>query len=295
MLTADQIELIQREIDGANTPDESVACRALLDAQPEARVLAAELRQLTQLFEGVAEREPPPHLKRAILAGLPRPRILKWRLGTERMGAIMTKKAMLIGSAAVATVVVVASLVTGFPPLTGGAGTIGAGDSIAGVQQAARYRGRSMTQADVKLDSPEVQALLQNDQVLRLVQSDAFRQVMNNEAFRELQSSEMYRELMSSEAYRELQSSESFRELQAKGAFREAQSAEMMRELQSNEAFRQLQSNEAFRKLQSNEAFRALQSNEAFRALQSNEAFRAISRDARMSEAFMTEAMRTQR
>jgi hypothetical protein len=285
MLTADQIELIQREIDGANTPDESVACRALLDAQPEARVLAAELRQLTQLFEGVAEREPPPRLKRAILAGLPRPRILKWRLGTERMGAIMTKKAMLIGSAAVATVVVVASLVTGFPPLTGGAGTIGAGDPPAGVQQAARYKGRSMTGADVTLQSPEVQALLQNDQILHLIQSDAFRQVMSNAA---------YRELMSSEAYRQLLANESFRELQAKGALREAQSAEAMRELQSSEAFRQLQSNAAFRQLQANEMFRQLQSNELFRQLQANDAFRAIARDAQMSQAFMNEAMRAQ-
>lgn len=285
MLTADQIELIQREIDGANTPHESVACRALLDAHPEARVLAAELRQLTQLFEGVAEREPPPRLKRAILAGLPRPGILKLRLGTERMGAIMTKKTMLIGSAAVATVVVVASLVTGFPPLTGGAGTMGAGDSIAGVQQAARYHGRTMTQADVTLQSPEVQALLQNDQILRLIQSDAFRQLMSNASFRELQSSE---------AYRALQSNESFRELQAKGAFREAQSAEAMRELQSNEAFRQLQSNAAFRAMQANETFRQLQSNEAFRQLQASDAFRAIARDANLSAAFMNEAMRTQ-
>src|SRR5262245_34349289 len=129
MLNADQIELIHREIDGANTPEQSVAFGALLQAQPEARALAAELRQLTQLLDGVAEREPSPRLKRAILAGLPRPgisRSIRWsvarlRLGTKRMEAIMTKKAMLIGSAAVATVVVVASLVTGFPPLTGGA------------------------------------------------------------------------------------------------------------------------------------------------------------------------------
>ena len=38
--------------------------------------------------------------------------------------------------------------------------------SIGGVEQAARYKGRAMTAADVTLENPEIQALFQNDQIL---------------------------------------------------------------------------------------------------------------------------------
>ena len=289
MLHRDQIELIHREIDGANTPDESAAFRSLIQENPEARALAAELRQVTAHFEQWEEREPPPHLKRAILDALPQPArasphpIVRWTVSQLTLVTalmeelIMTRKALLIGSTAVAVVIFVAALVTGFPPGGGEAGTIGAGDSIAGVRQAARYRGRAMTQADVTLANPEIQALFQNDQVLNLVKSDVFREMMQNEAYRQVMSSEVYRQMMENEA---------FRQLQEQGAFRQAQSSEAMRALQENEAFRQLQSNDAFR---------LLAANEAFRQLQESEAFRALSRSQQLSEAFMNEAMRAQK
>jgi hypothetical protein len=329
MLNRDQIELIHREIDGANTPEERAAFRSLMEEHPEARVLAAELRQVTRLLNGVGEREPPPHLRRAILAALPAPAraspeslvrraVSRLRLITAHMEeAIMTRKTMIYGAAALAIVIAVASLVTGFPPLGGTAGTIG-GD-IPGVQQAARYRGRAMTQADVTLDNPEVKALLQNDQILRLVQSKGFRELMNNAAFRQLQSSEayhelmsseayhelmsnevyhelmsneLYHELMSSEAYHELQSSEAYRELMSNELYHELMSSELFRELHSSEAYHELMSNEVYYELMSSELFRELQSNEALRQLQNSELFRALSQNAELSEAFMSEAMR---
>ena len=189
MLSQDQIELIHQEIDGANTPEGSAAFRSLMEKDPEARALAAELRHVAGLFEQVGEREPPPQLRRAILDALPQPARASpdrnsvddpahdhWmpsgslRLVTERMEeAIMTKKTMLIGGTAVAIVLVIAGIVTGFPPGSHEAGTIG------GVEPAARYHGRVMTEADVTLKNPEIQALFQNDQILHLVQSDAFR------------------------------------------------------------------------------------------------------------------------
>ena len=329
MLNQDQIELIHREIDGVNTPAESAAFRLLLEGNLEARALAADLRRVTALLEHGGLREPPPHLQHAILDALGQPArasppaivrwfVFQWRLVTERMEAMMTRKALLIGSTAVAIVIVGAALITGYPPMGREAGTIG-GDSIPGVQQAARYHGRVMTTADVTLKNPEVQALFQNDQVLHLVQSDAFRQLMRDGAFRELQAnaayhelmeSELYHELMSNELYHELMADEAFRELQAKGAFRSEQSAEAMRSLQDNELFRKLQSNELFRRLQSNELFRRLQenelfrrmqsnelfrnlqSNELFRRLQENELFRSIAQSEQLSQAFMDEAMR---
>src|SRR6266540_2839071 len=121
MLHRDQIELIHREIDGANTPDESAAFRSLIQENPEARALEAELRQMTAHFARWQEREPPPHLKRTILDALPPPArtshpIARWtvsrlRLVTARMEAMMTRKALLIGSTAMAAVIVVAALV----------------------------------------------------------------------------------------------------------------------------------------------------------------------------------------
>jgi anti-sigma factor RsiW len=72
MLNRDQIELIHREIDGENTPEESAAFRSLIADNAEARVLEADLRHVTQVFDRVGAAEPPGHLRRAILDALPR-------------------------------------------------------------------------------------------------------------------------------------------------------------------------------------------------------------------------------
>ena len=72
MLNRDQVELIQQEIDGANTPDGSAACRSLLEQDAEARALEAELRQVTRFLGRVEQRHPPPGLRQAILNALPR-------------------------------------------------------------------------------------------------------------------------------------------------------------------------------------------------------------------------------
>lgn len=332
MLSRDQIELIQREIfldeGGANTPGDSARVRALLAADPEAQALAAELYQVASALERVGERAPPPRLKQAILAAVQTPHverpqsINRWfavllQSTTERMEEmVMTKKAILIGATAVAAVIVGAYFATGFPPLGGAAGTIG--DSISGVQQAARYHGRALTQADVTLDNPQVAALFQNHDILALVKSDAFHSLMANQAFRELQqnnafrailATEAFRNVMASDAYREVMMSDAYRELMQNDAAREAQS-QAWRELQANAAFQALQANASFRALEANQTFRAMQSNvsfqslmassafqsvmanEAMRTLQASETFRAVAQNAQLSQAFMNEAMR---
>jgi hypothetical protein len=80
MLNRDQIDLIHREIDGANAPEESAACRSLIAESAEARALEADLRHVAQLFDRVGTAEPPAHLRRAILDALPRqvPVISPW-------------------------------------------------------------------------------------------------------------------------------------------------------------------------------------------------------------------------
>src|SRR6266496_2562481 len=282
MLSREQIELIQQEIDGANTPAGSAAVRSLLAQDPEARAMAAELRRVAALFGEVAEREPPARLKRAILDALPQPAraspggLLPWVaqalrfVTTSLEEPIMTRKAVLIGSAAAAVVLVVAGILTGFPPGSRDAGTIG------GVQPAARYHGKVMTEADVSLKNPEIQALFQNDKVLHLVRSDAFRQVMASDAFRQLQANAAFRQLQADEAFRQLQANAAFRQLQAQHAFRQMQSAAAMRQLQESDASRQILASDAFRQLQAAEAFRAVSQSQA------------------LSHAFMREAMRAQ-
>ena len=253
MLNRDQIELIHQEIDGANTPEESAAFRSLMEADAEAKALEAELRHVVRLFDRVGEREPPPRLKRAILDALPPQAraasrtesgwmtpgaIVRWfvfqlRLATERMEeAIMTKKTLLIGATALASVIVIAGLVTGFPPGRQEAGTIG------GVEQAARYRGRAMTAADVTLKNPEIQVLFQNDQILRLVQSDVFRQVMASDAFRQAMASDAFRQEMASDAFRQAMANDAFRQLQAAEAFRSLSRSQQLSEAFMSEAMR---------------------------------------------------------
>ncbi|MGH7532525.1 MAG: anti-sigma factor family protein, partial [Gemmatimonadales bacterium] len=136
MLTKDQVELIHRESDGANTPEESAVVRALVAQDPEARALDTDLRRLSRLFNQVGTRDPPARLKQAIVEALAQPApfaVIRSALSRlisvikhfpEQMeNAIMTKKTMLIGSAVVAVIVVVAAIVTGFPPSGAGAGT----------------------------------------------------------------------------------------------------------------------------------------------------------------------------
>ena len=82
--------------------------------------------------------------------------VVQWKLFTIRMETTMlTKKGLIIGTTTVAIVAIAGILVVGYPPSGGEIGTIGGGgDTIRGVQQAGRYRGRTMSQKDVSEHSP---------------------------------------------------------------------------------------------------------------------------------------------
>ena len=318
MLTQDQVDLIHREIDGENSPVETSAFQALVEREPEARALAAELRALAGVFRQVEEREPPPRLRQAILeqvtqgpaaqaspgstsargAGFARAVIrrvaVQWGvLITGMEEAMFTKKGLILGTTAVAAVAIVGALVVGYPPSGGEVGTIGAGsDSISGVQQASRYRGRSMSAADVSLSNPEIQTLFQNHEILSLVKSDVFRSAMRDDAFRSLQSNDAFRSLMSNDAFRALMATDAFRALMNNQAYRSLMANEAYRSLMAQDAFRALLAQDAFRALQSSDAMRALQANEAYRSLQSNEAFRALMSSDAFRAAMSSDAFR---
>ncbi len=266
MLTPYQRDLIHRESDGETTPEESVEVGTLIATQPEALAFMTSLRELDALFRKVPEHAPPLGLEQRIhqemeskarrsrQAGRPPGRtqsvtrwVVQWWAGVRNLTEelMQTKKVLIGAAAAVALIAVIGHFTVGYPPSFRDAGTIGATDGITGVQQAGRYQGRTMTEADVTLSNPEVQALFQDDKVLTLVQSDLFRKVMRDESFRALQSNA---------AYQALQSNADFKALQ------------------SNADFKALQSNADFKALQSNADFKALQSNAEFKALQSNAA-----------------------
>ncbi len=304
MLTPYQLELIHSEVDGENTPEASVEVRKLVETQPEALALMTSLRGLDALFRKVPDRALPPRVIQLIRNAMPlnsrtSPRrgpaqgttqaiprwvIQQWNGVTNLMEeSMLTKKMLIIATTAVAAIAIIGQAVVGYSPSVFDAATIGAGDSISGVQQAGRYKGRAMSEADVTLSNPQIYALFQNDQVLRLVKSDVFREAMRNDAFRELQSSDAFHQLMSSEAYQQLMSSEAYQQLM---------SSEANQQLMSSEANQQLMSGEAFREVMKSDAYREVMANDAYRQLQSNDMFRALSRSQSLSEAFLNQAMR---
>jgi hypothetical protein len=156
----------------------------------------------------------------------------------------MQTKTVLIGAAtAVAVIAIIGHFTVGYPPSvldtgTIGAGTIGASDTITGVQQAGRYRGHTTTEAEVTLSNPEIQALFQDDKVLKLVRSEVFRTAMRDESFRALQSNAAYQALQSNAAYQALQASETFRALQASETFRAISREQSMSEAFLSQAMR---------------------------------------------------------
>ena len=97
---------------------------------------------------------------------------------------------------AIIVIAIVAVLGLFYPRPQGGqvAGTIG------GVQKAERYRSEQITDKDVILNHPEVQALLQNDQIQKLINSKEFQALAASKAYQELAVNKAYQEMAASKA-----------------------------------------------------------------------------------------------
>jgi hypothetical protein len=70
MIEERYIELMNKELDGANTPDESAALRSFLASSEEARRVYDELRGLAGMFAAAGEITPPRDMKRTIMAAI---------------------------------------------------------------------------------------------------------------------------------------------------------------------------------------------------------------------------------
>ena len=289
MLTEYQNELIHREIDGENSAAESAEVRKLVESNPEALALLTSLQSLDSLFGQVPERAPHPRVMQAIHQQVSQHQkvpkqsvsdwiVEQWNGVTNLMGEFMlTKKVLIVATTAVAAIAIIGQAVVGYQPSVFDAGTVGAKeDGISGVQQAGRYKGRTMTEKDVTLSNPEISAIFQNDQIVKLVQSETFREAMRDPAFRQVQSSEAFRVMLASDAYRQIMSSEAYRELLSSDAFRQIMSNDAYRQIMSNDAYRQLTASDAYARLWSSDAYRLLLSNDSYRQLYSNEAYRQV-------------------
>jgi len=215
MLTSDEIELVHGEVDGTNTPAETTAAKALMEREPEAAALAADLRQMSALLDQVGDQAPSPQLRAAILASVPMrapaaerpaallPRLRAYVQDTARHlnAATPAKKLRLVGMAAVAIVVIVGGSLVDFAPSGAEVGTIG-GEEIGGVQRASRYRGRTMTDRDVTIGNAEIAVLLQNPEMQQLVRSEVLQSLLNNDAFRNAMNNDAFRNAMNSDALR---------------------------------------------------------------------------------------------
>jgi hypothetical protein len=71
MIEKKYIELINQEIDGVNTPQDSAKLKAYLAANPKAKSLYNDLRAASEMLNAVKEIDSPSHLKANILNAIP--------------------------------------------------------------------------------------------------------------------------------------------------------------------------------------------------------------------------------
>ena len=133
MLTPQQRELLHREIDGENTPEESVEVRMLVETRPEALALMTSLRDLDALFREVPDRDPAPRareridqaisvkarplqgagVERGITQTITRWAVQQWQGVTNLMGEIMTKKMLIVATTVVAVIAIIGQTLVG--------------------------------------------------------------------------------------------------------------------------------------------------------------------------------------
>jgi len=83
MIERRYIELINGEIDGANTPEESSELRRYLDTHPEAQRYHDELCEIGDAFAGMRDLDPPKALRKTILSS-----VAKRSRGRQREGYV---------------------------------------------------------------------------------------------------------------------------------------------------------------------------------------------------------------
>jgi len=179
MIEERYIELMNKELDGANTPEESAALRSFLASSEEARRVYDELRGVVDMFTAAGKIMPPRDMERMIMATIAERetvREARRAAGHGFLGALTTRTKLAFSFAAgVAFALVSLVILLLAMPETGGldrkdiygtlVGRSGAGDIIAtesvtieagdvSGRVTAQYRDKSLTVA-LDLDAPQ--------------------------------------------------------------------------------------------------------------------------------------------
>jgi hypothetical protein len=228
-LTPDQDALVQGLLDGSLSPADREAAERLLASSADARQRQADLEDLARLLDALGPAEPPMEFTSHVMEHVRHSAIAAEAvratapLGSSRPGAVarlsqlmdgglgMGKKVMwgLVAAAAIALVVM---QFTGFPPLNGAEGTIGA---------AKRYQAEQITAKDVKVDD-SAQAFVQSDAFDHLMKDDNARQLLSSASFRSALASAGFRQALASPDFAKALASTGFRQALASAGFRQA-------------------------------------------------------------------------
>jgi hypothetical protein len=172
-LSLEEDALVQGLFDGSLGPAEQAAAERLVASNPDARRRSSELTELTRLLEALGPAEPPVGFSSRVMDSL---NVGETLTHTTNGGLGMGKKLMW-GLVAMAAVALIVMKLTGYPPLDGAEGTIGA---------AKRYQAPApqITGDDVKLGDASVPTFMQSDVFDRLIKDDATRRMLSDPGFR---------------------------------------------------------------------------------------------------------------
>lgn len=295
---ADVSDLVQREIDGENTPEQSAELRRLMTTDPGLAARHAELAALVRALEAIGQEAPPAGLADDVMGALRRlaeerggrsaasvanrrrlvglGRVLmfrspegrsRWPVNAVHGGGSMGRKGILVAVAAVAAIAIGYFAVNGWPPVDQGAeGTVGA---------AKRYQAEQIKTEDVILKDAELQQVLQSQAFHRLVNDPAALKAVTSGAFLEAMKNQAARAYFASDAFKAYAASEVARAAAANEAMKAGVASEAARAAAANEATRAGVASEAARQAAANEAMKAGVASEAARAAAANEAMRA--------------------
>jgi hypothetical protein len=229
-------ELLNAAVDGTATPAQREALEALLRQDPSARTELEALQQLAELLARVRAPEPPDNLVDDVLMAARERRAARGRGWLARLGGALSRlsgsgsgreeaanlsdggvyvgsghaapnkrsreettmagqknrfatRAIFAGAAAFAVLALVVWIGDFYPPHKEDAyGTIGAAN---------RYRSEQITNADVQLSNPEIQAFLASDTFDRIVRDPNARALLSNSALLEAIKLDTFRSALS--------------------------------------------------------------------------------------------------
>ncbi|MFZ1946809.1 MAG: hypothetical protein WAW06_04625 [bacterium] len=258
MIPDKYVDLIHRAVFDAVSDKEKRDLEAYVEKDPGARALLEDLGRMAGMMKGEAEVEPPANLRKRILnlVEAKRHEMARARMVREKgvakserteggvvMAEVPGKKPigrrtgwLIGGGIAVVAIVLVVAFLYQPPSESDLRGTIG------GAEKASKYRAGQIGDADVVLENPEFQQLLQNDKVQDLVRSPEFQTLMNDAAFLALLNEPAFVQLMSDRAFMEMMGEAKLTDLMSDATFAQNMQADgaKLAQLMSEESFAEL-------------------------------------------------------